>query len=93
MDTEIQFIADDETGEVTSPRELELPERYALEAWMPPDGSKMNILQQAAYWRNVYRIAESYGPNLIAMLAQAGALEPEQDPEQALRNVLKAAGF
>ena len=89
----IKYITDAESGAVTSPRELELPERYALEAWLPSDGTKMNLLEAAAYLRNIYRCAESYGPLLIAMLSQAGALEPEQDPEQALRNVLKLAGF
>ena len=62
--------------------------------WLPSK-EKLTIdkvMETVAYWRNVERAAESFGPVLIAMLSASGALEPEQDPEQALRNVLKAAG-
>jgi hypothetical protein len=95
MDTEIKYIADDETGAVSAPRKLTLPERYALEAWLPPKTpfDEKHIMEACAYWRNVYRIAGALGPHLIAMLSEAGALEAEQDPEQAMRNVLKLAGF
>jgi hypothetical protein len=96
MDTEIKFIADEETGEVGAPRPIEPMERMMLMDWLPPKwvkDSEKSILDVSAYWRNVYRISEAYGPRLIAMMAAAGAIMPEQDPEQALRSVLKAAGF
>lgn len=95
MDTEIRYIADEETGAVTAPRPLELPEKFALEAWMPSREkfTERQTIEISAYNRNVLRISQAYGPLLIAMLSNSGALEPEQDPEQALRNVLKAAGF
>lgn len=95
MPEEIKYICNDDTDEVSGPRKLTLPEQYALGAWLPPesDFNRENSLEAMAYWRNVSRISSAFGPHLIAILSEAGALEPEQDPEQALRNVLKAAGY
>lgn len=95
MDTEIKYINADQGEEITAPRTLTELERGALKDWLPPTCKfdEKHIMEASAYWRNVYRISSAYGPHLISMLAQSGAIEAEQDPEQALRNVLKMAGF
>ena len=81
-------------GDVPRPPALEAEEREALKEWLPPDQPlDMNILESTAYWRNVYRAAEPYGPRLIAMMIEAAALAPEEDPVEALRDLLKGAGY
>lgn len=95
MDTEVKYINAEQGAEIPAPRTLTELERGALKDWLPPTCrfEENQIMEASAYWRNVYRISSAYGPHLISILAQAGAIEAEQDPEQALRNVLKLAGF
>lgn len=82
------------SGEVKTAPRLEPMEQVTLCEWLPADEQNIeNILERQAYWRNVERAAKSYGPNLIAMLMDAGALQPEQDPIEALKDLLRIAGF
>ena len=82
------------TGEVLPPMALEPGERESLREWLPPDQPlDMNILESTAYWRNVYRAAEPYGPRLIAMMIESAALAPEEDPIEAMRDLLRVAGY
>jgi hypothetical protein len=64
-----------------------------LKQWLPPEFETMNAIELAAYERNVLRIAQSYGSALIALMVEAGALEPEQDPLEALRKLLRGGGY
>lgn len=82
-------------GYVVAPEKPDIFEREALKEWMPPTApfESHQMLEMAAWWRNVMKISEAYGPRLIAILSDAGALEPEQDPVQAIKILLKAAGY
>jgi hypothetical protein len=80
-------------GDVPRPLALEEEEREALKEWLPTDGRDMNILESTAYWRNVYRAAEPYGPRLIALMIEAAVLEPEQDPLEAMVDLIKRARY
>lgn len=81
-------------GTVKSAPKLEAMEQVSLCEWLPADEQDIqNEMERYGHWRNVHRAAESYGPNMIAMLIDSGALEPEQDPLEALKNLLRGAGF
>lgn len=80
-------------GTVKQAPRLEAGEQSSLCDWLPADTDLACIMEQYGYWRNVYRAAESYGPSMIAMLMDSGALEAEQDPLEALKKLLKTSGF
>ena len=61
----------------------------ALAKWLPvAEEPGRNLITDAAYWRNVQRAASAYGPKMVALLINAGAIEPEQDPMEALAGLL-----
>ena len=82
------------TGEVPRSRALEPRECESLREWLPPDNIlDMNTLETEAYWRNIHRAAEPYGPRLIAMMIESAALAPEEDPIEAMQDLLRGAGY
>lgn len=80
-------------GDVKQAPNLEMMEQQALCEWLPPTEELQGQMEEYAHWRNIQRAAASYGPHLIAMLMDSGALEPEQDPREALKDLLRNAGF
>ena len=81
-------------GSIKSPSKLETLEQLELYDWLPADEMGLdNDMERYAYHRNVYRAAEAYGPIMIAMLMDAGVLQSEEDPTDALKWLLKVAGL
>lgn len=82
-------------GSVRGPERLDIVQLASLLSWLPTEDDKGldGDIERFAHQRNVYRAAEAFGPAIIAMLMDSGALEPEQDPLEAVRKLLKQAGF
>lgn len=81
-------------GSVQGPPKLDTVQQTSLQEWLPADENELNNdMERFAHWRNVYRAAEAYGPSMISLLMDLGAMSPEQDPLEALRKVLKESGF
>ena len=82
-------------GSVKGPPKLDAVQQAALIEWLPandPQGLEGDM-ERFAHWRNVYRAAESYGPSMVSLMMDLGAMSPEQDPVEALRKLLKESGF
>jgi len=81
-------------GSVKGPPKLDIGELAALLEWLPADEKGLDgDIERFAHQRNVYRAAESYGPSMVSMLMDSGALQPEQDPLEVLQQLLKDTGF
>lgn len=81
-------------GSVKGPPKLDEVQIAALLEWLPADKKGLNSdIERYAHHRNVYRAAEAYGPSLISLLIDSGALAPEQDPLEVLQVLLKETGF
>jgi hypothetical protein len=81
-------------GSVRGPEKLDIGQLAALLTWLPSDEMGLDSdIERYAHQRNVYRAAEAFGPSIISMLMDSGALEPEQDPLEVIRKLLKGAGF
>lgn len=77
------------------PEDLNEDQVSALLDWANLDPiipSPTASLELAGALRNVDRWAQRLGPHLIAELVMAGLLSPEQDPREALRDLIKKAG-
>ena len=81
-------------GSVRGPAKLDIVQIAALLEWLPADEKGLDgDIERFAHQRNVYRAAESFGPSIVSMLMESGALSPEQDPLEVLRTLLKETGF
>lgn len=81
-------------GSVKGPPKLDEVQTAALLGWLPADKKGLNSdMERYGHYRNVYRAAEAYGPSLISLLMDSGALAPEQDPLDVLQVLLKETGF
>lgn len=81
-------------GSVKGPAKLDIVQIAALLEWLPADEKGLDSeIERYAHQRNVYRAAESFGPSMVSLLMESGALEAEDDPVECLRQLLKEAGF
>lgn len=48
--------------------------------------------EMAGTMRNIERWAQNLGPHLIAQMMEASVLRPEQDPREALTDLIERAG-
>ena len=81
-------------GSVRGPAKLDIVQLTSLLEWLPANEKGLDgDIERYAHQRNVYRAAEAFGPSMVSMLMDSGAMEPEQDPLEVLRKLLKQSGF
>lgn len=81
-------------GGVRGPAKLDMVQLSALLEWLPADERGLDSdLERYAHQRNVHRAAEAFGPSIVSLLMESGALEAENDPVECVRQLLKGAGF